>query len=93
MTNRTVQTLGICAASLTAAYLTLVIMTVFFATLRTQYAVNISNEEASLGTLESGYLGALASVQSADPKALGYAAPVAERFVSAQSVALSRTGN
>lgn len=74
--------LGTAFGVLTALYMVLIVTTVFFATLRTQYATSAQNEEAAVGVLEDRYLTALRDVQSSDVIALGYTKPRAELFVT-----------
>lgn len=90
MPSATVRILGVSCASLGAAYLALIVATIFFATLRTDYVAQMTALEARVSSLESRYLGDLAIIQSLDPQTLGYAAPKTERFVSAETAVLTR---
>lgn len=77
-------------ATLLVAYIGLIAVVMSYATLTVEFSQSVRNGEASVATLESGYLAAVARVTALDPAAAGYAPPLAKIFVPAKSVTALR---
>ena len=77
-------------AILTVAYIGLIAVVMSYATITVEAAQSVRNDEATVATLESKYLASVARVTATDYTAAGYAKPIAEVFVPAESVTALR---
>ncbi len=78
------------AAVLVVAYIGLIAVVMSYAALTVEFSQSVKNDEAAVATLESRYLVSVARTTSLDYAATGYAKPVVELFVPAQSVTAFR---
>jgi hypothetical protein len=81
--DRIVPVLGIAAVALVAVYLTLVIVTIFFAAWQTQLARTIEDTRSSIPALEDAYYDAIAKIDATDPYSVGLVAPAKVHYVVA----------
>lgn len=61
-----------------------------YAVLTVEFSQSVRNDEASVATLESQYLTAVAQITNTDYATAGYAKPIAKAFVPAQSATALR---
>ena len=64
-------------------YVGLLAVTVFYASLRVEFADAFADQSARVGELETRYQSELATIAKTNPALLGYAKPVANRFAEA----------
>jgi hypothetical protein len=69
--------------TLLAAYIALVVTTIVFAAIQTNLAQHIQEQRMAIGKLETKYYQAIATLDQADPYALGYVKPRDVQYVSA----------
>lgn len=72
-------------AVLVVAYIGLIAVVMSYAAMTVEFSQSVRNDEAAVATLESQYLAGVARITSTDYAAAGYAKPLAEVFVRAQS--------
>lgn len=77
-------------AVLAVVYIGMIALVMSYAALTVEFSQSVKNDEAALAALESQYLNRVAQIQTVDYHALGYAAPVAQRFVPATSMTALR---
>ncbi len=77
-------------AVLAVAYIGLIAVVMSYAASTVEFAQSVRNDEASVASLESRYLAAVASITNTDYTAEGYAKPVAEAFVPSASMTALR---
>ena len=75
---------------LAVAYIGLIAVVMSYATITVEAAQSVRNDEATVATLESQYLASIARVTATDYTVAGYAKPIAEVFVPAESVTALR---
>ncbi len=85
-----VPLLSVTAAFLAVAYIGLIAVVMGYATMTVEFSQSVKNDEASVATLESQYLGTVARIESLDYRAAGYAAPIAKIFVPSSSMTALR---
>ncbi|MFZ1987834.1 MAG: hypothetical protein WAV21_02255 [Minisyncoccia bacterium] len=91
MPDRFVSLLGATFAGVVTLYVSLVVVTICFASIQTDLAGSIHDTEASIGSLESEYYQAIAALNEMDPATLGFSMPTKKLYaVSAPVPALSR---
>ena len=78
------------AAVLVIAYIGLIAVVMSYGALTVEFSQSVKNDEAAVATLESRYLVSVARTTRTDYTATGYAKPVVELFVPAQSVTAFR---
>ncbi|MFA6415013.1 MAG: hypothetical protein WC217_03555 [Candidatus Paceibacterota bacterium] len=77
-------------AVLVVAYIGLIAVVMSYAALTVEFSQSVRNDEAVVASLESAYLAGVARITSTDYAAAGYAKPLAEVFVRAESVTALR---
>ena len=77
-------------AALGVVYIALIAVVMGYAAMTVSFAQSVKNDQAAVATLESRYLASVASIESVDYRALGYATPDARLFVPGQSVTALR---
>ncbi len=77
--------LAIACGALFAAYVLLVLATVYFASYRTELASDVRSQEAKIVALETEYYDAVGKLTASDPAELGFVEPAAVRYVSART--------
>ena len=93
MPNRLITYLGAGFGVVAATYLTLVVFTVYLASLQTQLGSQIGDTQAAIGTLEASYYRAVTAIDATDPAALGYVQPVQREYARAATAPiLTRAG-
>lgn len=75
---------------LLVAYVGLIAIVMSYAALTVESSQSVRNDEAAVATLESAYLAGVAHITNIDYTALGYAKPLTEIFVRAQSATALR---
>jgi L-lactate permease len=96
MSDRLVPTLGISCALLTASYVSLVVITVFFAAWQSQAVYSVRNTESAIGNLEAKYYTTMNHVTQLNPATLGFVTPATVQYVAEArdaSAGLSFNGN
>jgi len=94
MPNRFTVYVGASFAFSVAAYLLLVITTIYLASSQTVLLGQVSDTEAAIGQLESHYYTAIAELGDINPAALGFVAPATKLYArAAEAPALTRAGN
>ncbi len=76
-------TLGAAAIALCAAYIGLVVATIFFAALQTKLADTMQSTQTEIAALESSYYDSVAMLDATDPRTLGFVKPSRVEFVAA----------
>ncbi len=71
-------------------YVGLIAIVMSYAALTIGFSQSVKNDEATVATLESQYLGSIANIENLDYGAMGYAAPATKIFVPATSVTALR---
>lgn len=84
--SRIIRHLAIACGAAFAAYVALVLATVYFASYATELAGEIREREAAIVALETEYYDAVGRLTASDPSALGFVTPSAVRYVSADGV-------
>ncbi len=74
-------------AVLAITYIGLIAVVMSYAVLTVEFSQSVRNDEATVATLESQYLTAIARITATDYAAAGYTKPIAETFVPTESVA------
>jgi hypothetical protein len=77
-------------AVLALTYIGLIAVVMNYAALTVTFSQSVTNDEATVGTLESQYLASVANITNANYVALGYAPPIAQVFVPTKSVTALR---
>ena len=77
-------------AVLAVAYIGLIAVVMSYAALTVEFSQSVRNDESAVAALESEYLAGVARITSTDYAAAGYAKPLAEVFVRAQSATALR---
>ncbi len=77
-------------AILLVAYIGLIATVMSYATLTIEFSQSVRNDEAAVAVLESTYLANVAQLTNTDYAAAGYAKPLVETFVRAQSATALR---
>lgn len=77
-------------AVLAVAYIGFISVVMTYATLTVSFSQSVKNDEATVATLESQYLAAVARITSTDYSAAGYVSPVAEIFVPSEGATALR---
>lgn len=72
-------------AVLALIYIGLIAVVMSYAALTVEFSQHVRNDEAAVADLEAQYLATVAAVTSTDYAAAGYAKPVAQAFVRAES--------
>ena len=75
---------------LVVAYIGLIAVVMSYAALTVEFSQSVRNDEAVVAALESAYLAGVARITSTDYAAAGYAKPIAQVFVRAESRAALR---
>ncbi|NNM83981.1 hypothetical protein HKL94_02080 [Candidatus Parcubacteria bacterium] len=75
---------------LAVVYIGLIAAVMSYAALTVEFAQSVKNDEASVASLESQYLAAVASITTTNYVAEGYVVPSVETFVSAKSATALR---
>ncbi len=83
MPNKTLTILGFSCAAVFAAYIVLVIATVFFATWETELASSAGEAEARISALETEYFDAIARLSETNVASAGYHQPDRVEYVAA----------
>jgi len=78
------------AAVLAVAYIGLIAVVMSYAALTVEFSQSVRSDEAAVATLESAYLAGVTRITSTDYTAAGYAKPIAQVFVRAQSATALR---
>lgn len=91
MPSRTIPILSYTAGALVAAYLTLVIVTVSFAAMRTDLALAMRDTQNDIAELEHDYYAAINQIGRTDPASMGLVKPADVHYATEVSgPALSR---
>lgn len=75
---------------LLVAYIGLIAVVMSYAALTVEFSQSVKNDEATVAVLEAKYLASVAHITSTDYLAEGYAKPIAQIFVRAESVTALR---
>ncbi len=75
---------------LAVVYIGLIAAVMSYAALTIEFAQSVKNDEASVASLESQYLAAIASITTTNYVAEGYVVPSVETFVRAKSATALR---
>lgn len=81
---------GGAVAVLAVVYIGLIAAVMSYAALTIEFAQSVKNDEASVATLESQYLAAIARITTTNYVAEGYVIPSVETFVRARSATALR---
>jgi hypothetical protein len=81
--DRILTRLSYACGALFAAYVVLVVSTIYFASYKTELSSDVREREAAIVALETEYYAAVGSLTASDPGALGFVTPAAVRYVSA----------
>ncbi len=84
MSHKLSTTLGACAGALLAAYIGLVVTTIFFAALQTKLAYTMQGTQTEIAALESSYYASVAMLDATDPHTLGFVKPAHVEFVASK---------
>lgn len=76
--------------TLLVAYIGLIAMVMSYGVVTVEFTQSVRSDESELAQLESKYLDKVAEITSADYAALGYAKPVGQVFVRAESATALR---
>ena len=93
MPDKTVQLLFWAAGSIGFVYVTLVIVTVYFATWQTALAASVRETEGTITLLETTYYSSVAQLSSTNPMTLGYVIPTEVQYAEARANGLSYARN
>jgi cell division protein FtsL len=74
------------AGTLFAIYVTLVVVTIVYATLQTKLAYTMGDTQTQITTLESSYYASVTELDTMNPYAHGYVKPTHIEFVAAATV-------
>jgi hypothetical protein len=77
-------------AVLAITYIGLIAVVMSYAVLTVEFSQSVRNDEATVATLESQYLTAVAQITDTNYVAAGYAKPIAKIFVPTQSATALR---
>ncbi len=77
-------------AVLAVTYIGLIAVVMSYAVLTVEFSQSVRNDEATVATLESQYLTAVAQITDTNYVAAGYAKPIAKIFVPTQSATALR---
>ncbi|MHB1769959.1 MAG: hypothetical protein ACYCPH_02690 [Minisyncoccota bacterium] len=77
-------------AVLAVTYIGLIAVVMSYAVLTVEFSQSVRNDEATVAMLESKYLATMTQITSTNYIAAGYAKPIAQAFVPAQSVTALR---
>lgn len=75
MPDRTISFLSFVAGGCLCAYIALVVVTVTFATVQTQLALDVRNTESSIGMLETKYYAQVSELAATDPSVMNLSEP------------------
>ncbi len=90
MPDRTVSLLSVIAGGCVCAYVALVIVTVTFAAVQTQLALDVRDTESAIGQLETKYYSQVSTLAATDPRAMQLSAPASVTYaVRAEAPSLS----
>ena len=81
--NRTITFLSVGCGALVAAYVALVAVTVFYATVRTDHMMEARSMESRVAALETEYYDSISRLSATDVTAEGYVTPQAVEYVAA----------
>lgn len=70
---------------LLVAYIGIIAVVMSYAALTVEFSQSVKNDEATVAVLESQYLASVAHITNTDYLAEGYAKPIAQIFVRAES--------
>jgi hypothetical protein len=96
MSDRIIPTLSISCGALTTLYVSLMVMTIFFASWQTEAMSTLRTTEGQIGNLEANYYTTLNKISTMDPATLGFVTPSQVQYVSAtpnNSIGLTFAGN
>lgn len=75
MPDRTVSFLSVAAGACLCAYIALVVVTVTFAAVQTQLALDVRDTESAIGTLETKYYAQVSALAATDPHSMQLSKP------------------
>lgn len=83
---RLIPALSATIGVLVAAYIALMVTTIIFASLQTQLAQDVQQKHMEIAKLESSYYTSVATLDSTDPRTLGYVTPSNVQYLSEASL-------
>jgi hypothetical protein len=96
MSDRIIPALSVSCGALTTLYISLMVMTIFFASWQTESVNSLRTIEGQIGNLEANYYTALNKISTMDPTTLGFVTPSQVEYVNASqnnSIGLTFAGN
>jgi hypothetical protein len=96
MSDRIIPVLSISCGALTTIYMSLMVMTICFASYQTAGTSSLRTTEGQIGNLEANYYTALTKISTMNPTTLGFVEPSQVEYVAASqnnSVGLTFAGN
>lgn len=76
--------------ALATVYVGLIAVVMTYAAFTVNFSQSVKDDEASIATLETRYLAAVAEIEHTDYRALGYAVPAITHFVHTESATALR---
>lgn len=90
MPDRTVSFLSVVAGGCVCAYIALVVVTVTFAAMQTQLALDVRDTESAIGQLETKYYSQVRALAATDPHTMQLSVPSSVTYaVRAEAPSLS----
>lgn len=83
---RLLPLLSASAGLLVAVYVALMVTTIIFASLQTQLAQEVQDKHMAISKLENAYYSSVATLDSTDPRTLGYVTPSHVQYLSEASL-------
>jgi hypothetical protein len=86
MPDRLIPILSLAVGALVTAYVSLVVVTIFYATWQTQLVSSTRQSQAAIADQETQYYDSIARIDQTDPLAAGYVKPKQISYVTAAAV-------